>query len=107
VAGVELRVHKRIWHPNLDGAPGRTDKARSPRGKPAGASAPGCAAPGNREIIRRQKNGCEALVPMAIPRHGLHGATVAVIGNRVHMPGGGPVPGGSIQGAYHDAFTFG
>jgi hypothetical protein len=25
----------------------------------------------------------------------------------VHVPGGGPVPGGSIQGAYHDAFTFG
>ena len=44
---------------------------------------------------------------MAIPRHGLHGATVAVIGNRVHVPGGGPVPGGSVQGAYHDAFTFG
>jgi hypothetical protein len=43
---------------------------------------------------------------MAIPRHGLHGATVAVIGDKVHVPGGGPVPGGSIQGAYHDAFTF-
>jgi hypothetical protein len=25
----------------------------------------------------------------------------------VHVPGGGPVPGGSVQGAYHDAFTFG
>jgi hypothetical protein len=24
----------------------------------------------------------------------------------VHVPGGGPVPGGSVQGAYHDAFTF-
>ena len=44
---------------------------------------------------------------MAIPRHGLHGATVAVIGNMVHVPGGGPIPGGRIQGAYHDAFTFG
>jgi hypothetical protein len=30
-----------------------------------------------------------------------------VIGNMVHVPGGGPVPGGSVQGAYHDAFTFG
>ena len=34
-------------------------------------------------------------------------ATVAVIGNMVHVPGGGPIPGGRIQGAYHDAFTFG
>ena len=46
----------------------------------------------------------EALTPMALPRHGLHGATLAVIGDAVHIPGGGPVPGGSIQGAYHDAF---
>jgi hypothetical protein len=29
-----------------------------------------------------------------------------VIGDMVHVPGGGPVPGGSVQGAYHDAFTF-
>jgi N-acetylneuraminic acid mutarotase len=49
----------------------------------------------------------EALAPMAVPRHGLHGATCAVIGNRVHVPGGGPIPGGAVQGAYHDAFTFG
>ena len=48
----------------------------------------------------------EALTPMALPRHGLHGATVAVIGDKVHVPGGGPVPGGSIQGAYHDAFEL-
>jgi len=25
----------------------------------------------------------------------------------VHVPGGGPVPGGQVQGAHHDAFTFG
>jgi hypothetical protein len=43
---------------------------------------------------------------MAVPRHGLHGSTCAVIGDKVHVPGGGPVPGGSVQGAYHDAFTF-
>jgi hypothetical protein len=43
---------------------------------------------------------------MAIPRHGLHGSTCAVIGNMMHVPGGGPVPGGQVQGAYHDAFTF-
>ena len=48
----------------------------------------------------------EALAPMALPRHGLHGATVAVIGDLIHVPGGGPLPGGSLQGAYHDAFTL-
>src|SRR5262249_8616294 len=37
----------------------------------------------------------------------LRGATCAVIDNMVHVPGGGPVPGGQVQGAYHDAFTFG
>jgi hypothetical protein len=29
-----------------------------------------------------------------------------VLGNLMHVPGGGPVPGGMVQGAYHDAFTF-
>ena len=42
---------------------------------------------------------------MKLPRHGLHGATVAVIGDMVHVPGGGPAPGG-IQGAYHDALRW-
>lgn len=48
----------------------------------------------------------ETLTPMPVPRHGLHGATVAVIGDMVHVPGGAPITGGSVQGAYHDAFTF-
>jgi hypothetical protein len=48
----------------------------------------------------------EALAPMAVPRHGLHGAGFALIGDMIHVPGGGPVPGGSIQGAYHDAFAL-
>ena len=43
----------------------------------------------------------EIPAPMVIPRHGLHGAICAAIGNLVHAPGGDPVPG-----AYHDAFTF-
>ena len=62
---------------------------------------------GTNEAYDPKTDSWEALTPMAIPRHGLHGATVAVIGNMVHVPGGGPVPGGSVQGAYHDAFTFG
>ncbi len=48
----------------------------------------------------------EILAPMPVPRHGLHGATAAVIGNNVHVPGGAPITGGSVQGAYHDVFTF-
>jgi len=48
----------------------------------------------------------EVLAPMPVPRHGLHGATAAVIGDRVHVPGGAPITGGSVQGAYHDVFTF-
>ena len=62
---------------------------------------------GTNEAYDPKTDTWEALAPMAIPRHGLHGATCAVIGNMVHVPGGGPVPGGSVQGAYHDAFTFG
>jgi len=48
----------------------------------------------------------ETLAPMPVPRHGLHGATVAVVNDMVHVPGGAPITGGSVQGAYHDAFTF-
>lgn len=48
----------------------------------------------------------ETLAPMPVPRHGLHGATAAVIGDIVHVPGGAPITGGSVQGAYHDGFTF-
>ena len=43
---------------------------------------------------------------MPVPRHGLHGATAAVIDDMVYVPGGAPITGGSVQGAYHDAFTF-
>jgi len=62
---------------------------------------------GTNEAYDPKTDTWEQLTPMAIPRHGLHGATCAVIGNMVHVPGGGPVPGGQVQGAYHDAFTFG
>lgn len=48
----------------------------------------------------------QAYAPMPVPRHGLHGATVALIGDMIHVPGGAPITGGSVQGAYHDAFTL-
>ena len=61
---------------------------------------------GTNEIYDPKSDSWEAGTPMAMPRHGLHGATCALISNMVHVPGGGPVPGGSVQGAYHDAFVL-
>jgi hypothetical protein len=42
--------------------------------------------------------------PMLTPRHGL-GAVA--IGNFIYVAGGGPVMGGSVQSAVHEAFTLG
>jgi N-acetylneuraminic acid mutarotase len=61
---------------------------------------------GTNEIYDPQSDTWEAGTPMPVPRHGLHGSTCAVLGNVMHIPGGGPVPGGSVQGAYHDAFVL-
>jgi hypothetical protein len=44
----------------------------------------------------------EAYAPMPTPRHGL-GA--AVVGGAIHVAGGGPIVGGSVQSAVHEAFT--
>ncbi len=52
---------------------------------------------GTNEAYDPKTDTWEALTPMAIPRHGLHGATCAVIGNMMHVPGGGPVPGGRCR----------
>jgi hypothetical protein len=40
---------------------------------------------------------------MLTPRHGL-GA--AMVGNAVHVAGGGPAMAGSVQSAVHKAFTL-
>ena len=45
----------------------------------------------------------EAYAPMPTPRHGL-GA--AVVGGAIHVAGGGPIMGGSVQSAVHEAFTL-
>jgi N-acetylneuraminic acid mutarotase len=45
----------------------------------------------------------EAYAPMPTPRHGL-GA--AVVGAAIHVAGGGPIVGGSVQSAVHEAFTL-
>ncbi|MFN3656867.1 MAG: Kelch repeat-containing protein [Pseudolabrys sp.] len=45
-----------------------------------------------------------AYAPMTTPRHGLGAVT---IGDFIHVAGGGPVMGGNIQSAVHEAFTLG
>lgn len=44
-----------------------------------------------------------SLVPMPTPRHG---TGAAVVDDVVYIPGGGPVNGGSLQSAIHEAFTL-
>lgn len=46
----------------------------------------------------------ESHAPMMTPRHGL-GAVA--IGDFIHVAGGGPIMGGMIQSAVHEAFTLG
>jgi len=46
----------------------------------------------------------EQYAPMPTPRHGL-GAVA--IGDFIHVAGGGPVMGGGVQSAVHEAFTLG
>jgi hypothetical protein len=46
----------------------------------------------------------EQYAPMLTPRHGL-GA--AVIGDFIHVAGGGPIMGGAVRSAVHEAFTLG
>jgi N-acetylneuraminic acid mutarotase len=45
----------------------------------------------------------EQYAPMPTPRHGL-GAALA--GDAIHVAGGGPVMGGGVQSAVHEAFTL-
>jgi hypothetical protein len=46
----------------------------------------------------------EQYAPMPTPRHGL-GA--ALVGDAIYVAGGGPVMGGGVQSAVHEAFTLG
>ncbi len=45
----------------------------------------------------------QAFAPMLTPRHGL-GA--AVVGDAIRVAGGGPIMGGGVQSAVHEAFTL-
>jgi N-acetylneuraminic acid mutarotase len=46
----------------------------------------------------------QAYAPMPTPRHGLGASGV---GDFIHVAGGGPIMGGQIQSAVHEAFTLG
>jgi N-acetylneuraminic acid mutarotase len=59
---------------------------------------------GQNEAYDPQTDRWEAYAPMLTPRHGL-GA--AAIGEYIHVVGGGPVMGGGVQSAVHEAFTLG
>ena len=58
---------------------------------------------GQNEAYDPQKDSWEQYAPMPTPRHGLGAATV---GNAIHVAGGGPVMGGGVQSAVHEAFTL-
>lgn len=57
---------------------------------------------GQNEAYDLAQDRWEQYAPMATPRHGL-GA--AAIGNTIYVAGGGPVMGGGVQSAVHEAFV--
>jgi N-acetylneuraminic acid mutarotase len=59
---------------------------------------------GQNEAYDPQQDAWEHYAPMPTPRHGL-GAVV--IGDAIYVVGGGPVMGGGVQSAVHEAFTLG
>lgn len=59
---------------------------------------------GQNEAYDPQTDRWEAYAPMLTPRHGL-GA--AVLGDYIHVAGGGTIVGGGVQSAVHEAFTLG
>lgn len=59
---------------------------------------------GQNEAYDPKTDKWESYAPMMTPRHGL-GAVA--IGDYIYVAGGGPIMGGSIQSAVHEAFTLG
>jgi N-acetylneuraminic acid mutarotase len=59
---------------------------------------------GQNEAYDVEKDAWEHYAPMPTPRHGL-GAVV--LGDAIYVAGGGPIVGGSVQSAVHEAFTLG
>jgi N-acetylneuraminic acid mutarotase len=59
---------------------------------------------GQNEAYDPQQDAWEHYAPMPTPRHGL-GAVA--IGDAIYVAGGGPIMGGGVQSAVHEAFTLG
>jgi N-acetylneuraminic acid mutarotase len=59
---------------------------------------------GQNEAYDPAADAWESYAPMRTPRHGLGAVT---IGDFIHVAGGGPVMGGGVQSAVHEAFTLG
>jgi N-acetylneuraminic acid mutarotase len=59
---------------------------------------------GQNEAYDPKADSWMSYAPMTTPRHGL-GAVA--IGDYIHVAGGGPVMGGNVQSAVHEAFTLG
>lgn len=59
---------------------------------------------GQNEAYDVGKDAWEQYAPRPTPRHGL-GAVA--IGDAIYVAGGGPIVGGSVQSAVHEAFTLG
>jgi N-acetylneuraminic acid mutarotase len=59
---------------------------------------------GQNEAYDPEKDAWEQYTPMLTPRHGLGAVT---IGEAIYVAGGGPVMGGGVQSAVHEAFSLG
>jgi hypothetical protein len=59
---------------------------------------------GQTEAYDPARDAWEALAPMPTPRDGLGAVT---LGDFIHVAEGGPVKGGGVQSAVHEAFTLG
>lgn len=58
---------------------------------------------GQNEAYDIDKDSWAQYAPMPTPRHGLGAAAV---GDAIHVAGGGPIVGGGVQSAVHEAFTL-
>ncbi len=59
---------------------------------------------GQNEAYDFQADKWEQYAPMLTPRHGVG---TALLGDAIHMAGGGPQMGGGVKSAVHEAFTLG
>lgn len=58
---------------------------------------------GQNEAYDPARDAWEQYAPMPTPRHGLGAVAIA---DAIHVAGGGPVMGGGVQSAVHEAFTL-